>query len=79
MRKDESLLDLVDLVSFDGMSNKLGGWGFDSLHRCKIRLACTGHMAVLTIVLLAVHCQYITLRLLGDNPPTSYVFLPSLF
>ena len=25
-----------------------------------------------------VHCQYITLRFLGDNPPASYVFLPSL-
>jgi hypothetical protein len=26
-----------------------------------------------------VRCQYITLRFLGDNPPASYVFLPSLF
>ena len=56
MQQDQSLLlDLIDLVSyllsfhfisfhyisFDGMLNKFGG--FDSLHRCAIRLACTGH------------------------------------
>ena len=28
--------------------------------------------------IFTVHCQYITLRFLGDNPPASYVFLPSL-
>ena len=61
------------------MLNKFGG--FDSLHRCAIRLACTGHGwlggCVLTIFLPTI-VNYITLRFLGDNPPASYVFLPSL-